>query len=544
MKNALKLLAVGLVVTNSVYAAPPAVPPGSDAGTILNQSREFLRQQEITRELEEEKNRLKDGADVKREEPEQRPQEDIRFVLKDVQMPPSEVLTQEELKAIIAPYLGQSVSIRELYKIVDAINAMYQQRGYITCRAALPPQTISKGIVRIELWEGKVGEVKVQENATTDEGYIKDRLHLKPGSIVSLDGLNRALLWFNGTNDVQLRIQLKAGGAPGTTDYIITAQEPAREQYFLFADNSGSESSGLWRESIGYSNRSLSGKRDQLVVGSMFSKGTRSGSISYSTPVSDSGARLGLNYSANSVKIVKGPLSELNTRGSSSAYGISLTQPLSVSKERKMEAGLEWNRQSSETDFQGMRWVDDDIDRCTALLTVTNYGRGRVFYQRHSYSFGTWKNIDDKKKDYEKYQFSGIGQVLYGGGQMLTARLNGQISGSHYLPSAEQFYIGGVYSVRGYRENLLGADDGYSLSLEYSMPVQRNREWFLFLDGGSVMGDNAFDDHILVGTGCGYRISFDKNLTASLTLGLPLRKELNGEQISKTRLHAMVNGQF
>lgn len=545
MKKIFGLLVMGMALTSSVYAAPPTPPPpDSDAGATLNQSREFFRRQEIARELEAEKNRVKDEAEVEQAKPGQEERESVHFVLQDVRFTPSAILTPEELQAIIAPYLDQSVSINDLYKIIDAVNATYQAKGYVTCRAGLPPQTISQGVVQIELWEGKVGEVEIKENATTDGQYIKNRLPLAPDSIVSLNELNRALLWFNGTNDVQLRIQLKAGSASGTTDYVITAYEPEREQISLFADNSGSETSGLWRGGISYSNRSLNGKRDQLTVGSMISKGTQSGSISYSTPVTDKGTRLGVHYSANSVKIIKGPLREMDTRGHSSAYGLSLTQPLSVTREHRVEAGFDWSRQNSSTDFLGEPWVDDQIDRYGALLTVTNYGRRGVFYQRHNYSSGTWQNIDNNRKNFGRYLFSAVGQRVYTGGQLLTVRLNGQLSSTKYLPSAEQFYIGGLYSVRGYKENLLGADNGYSLSFEYSVPVKRSQEWFVFFDSGGVSGDNAFDDHMLTAAGCGYRVSFDKDLAASLTLGLPLRKEINGEQISKTRLHVMLNGQL
>ena len=41
---------------------------------------------------------------------------------------------------------------------------------------------------------------------------------------------------------------------------------------------------------------------------------------------------------------------------------------------------------------------------------------------------------------------------------MITARLDGQLSSTQYLPTAEQFYIGGMYSVRGYEESYLGGD--------------------------------------------------------------------------------------
>lgn len=56
---------------------------------------------------------------------------------------------------------------------------------------------------------------------------------------------------------------------------------------------------------------------------------------------------------------------------------------------------------------------------------------------------------------------------------MLSARLDAQWSPDDYLTSAEQFYIGGMYSVRGYEESYLGGDSGYSASLEYSVPLDK-----------------------------------------------------------------------
>ena len=114
------------------------------------------------------------------------------------------------------------------------------------------------------------------------------------------------------------------------------------------------------------------------------------------------------------------------------------------------------------------------------------------------------------------------------------------------MPSARQFYIGGAYSVRGYKESLLGGDSGYSVGLEYAVPVSPDKRTnvFTFIDHGEVYGDSAFEDHILTSCGLGVRTTLAKKINASVTLGLPLLKELNGTEVSKTRIHFMVNGQF
>ena len=142
------------------------------------------------------------------------------------------------------------MSIEDLYALVAKINKLYDAKGYLTCRAYLAPQTIHDGVVRIELIEGKTGEVKLQGNATTKDYYIRDRVSLKEGKVANVNELNRDLLRFNATNDVQLRIAMKAGTAAGTTDYVITAVEPQKEVFGIMADNAGYKTSGLYRRGI------------------------------------------------------------------------------------------------------------------------------------------------------------------------------------------------------------------------------------------------------------------------------------------------------
>jgi hemolysin activation/secretion protein len=51
-----------------------------------------------------------------------------------------------------------------------------------------------------------------------------------------------------------------------------------------------------------------------------------------------------------------------------------------------------------------------------------------------------------------------------------------QISGESLLP-LEQIAVGGRYSVRGYRENLLVRDNGLIASVEFRIPVVRDKPW-------------------------------------------------------------------
>lgn len=508
--------------------------------------REYMERQRVAQQIAEDRAKEDSKVEGQDTEKEEAPESAVKFVLNDIKIDGSEVLTKEEISGITSPYIGQEVTLQNLYDIVNALNDLYQQKGYLTCRAYLPPQTIKNGVVEIKIIEGKTGNVHIAGNETTREDYIAGRIGLERGSISNINDLNDDLLLFNATNDVQLRITMHAGEEPGTTDYVIAAYEPQKNYINVYVDNAGSESSGEWREGLFWTDRSLTGRRDMLTMSGMRSDGTKSFSAMYSVPVGRSGTKLGLSYSTNSVHITDGELEDLDIKGHSNAYGVSLIQPLVVTENLRTEATLDYGYQNSQTDFLGIHWVDDTVKSYTAGFSMTNYGASSLIYQKHNFRIGDSENIANEEDNFTKYFFNGFWQKAYQGGQMLSARLDAQWSGDDYLTSAEQFYIGGMYSVRGYEESYLGGDSGCSASIEYSVPLDKARTTsaYCFFDYGAVYGDSAFDDHVLAGTGIGIKSTIDRKIYTNLTLGVPLMRDINGEEVSKTRIHFMVNGQF
>ena len=256
--------------------------------------------------------------------------------------------------------------------------------------------------------------------------------------------------------------------------------------------------------------------------------------------------KLNIQYSTNSVHITDGILEPLNVRGHAYAMNVGLSQLLVATEKIRTEATLDYGQQNSKTDFSGQHWLDDAIKGVTAGYSVTNYGATSVIYQKHSFNAGTHTDIADNDKDFSLYQLNGLYQKMYQHGQLLSLRLDAQRGFNNYLPSARQFYIGGMYSVRGYKESLLGGDSGYSVGLEYSVPVTKDKKTsaFAFMDHGQVFGDSAFDSHVLTSCGLGVRSNITKHIGAVVTLGVPLIKEINNTDVDSTRIHFMVSGQF
>ena len=547
-----------LAASSTVFAATPEAnvpdPVKGDAGIQMNRMRNYLERERVKRQIAEDREAAKNKVET--EKSTQTAQgEAITFELKKIVTDPSAVLTDAELDAIIKPYEGQQVKLSDIYDIVEKINALYNEKGYVTCRAFLPPQTITEGTVKLLLVEGITGTATVSGNKYTKSKYITNRLHLAPGEIANVKQLNKDLLLFNATNATQLRIMMKAGTEPGTTDYEITAYEPKRDTWTLFEDNAGSYTSGEYRTGLFFNTKSLSGNCDAFSLGTVYSQGTRAANAMYSRSLGRSGTKMNLLYSTNAVKVVKGGYEDM-IKGHANSYAIGFVQPVLVNETTRSEVSLDYNRQNSKTDWLTPRinMVDDKVQDVTLGYSLTNYGASHVFYQKHSYVRGYSKQEADmgtgsepSNKHFGFYKFNGMYQKLYQAGQMWNLRADAQWSGSDGMVSSRQFYMGGMYSVRGYKENFLGGDSGFTFSAEYGVPViNKNTSAFTFFDYGHVYGNGQSDDqhHILSSVGLGLRSTINQYISASLTLGIPLQREFVSETASRTRLHFIVSGQF
>ena len=535
-----------LMLSSTGHTANGAVNVHMDAaGVDLHNLQEHMEQERVARQIREDRERVKSKIESGVTVPGDQQPAEMRFVLRDVLMTPSKVLAAEELDGIKAPYIGREADVKTLYALVNEINALYKQKGYITCRAFLFDQQIVDGKVTVTLIEGTVGNVKVENNRYTKETYIKNRLHLRTGEIPVVDRLNNDLLYFNGTNDVQLRLVMKAGEAAHTTDLVLQAYEPQQYTWNLFTDNAGSYYSGQYRVGAFFNVRSLTGERDNLTLGYVNSKGTDAGAFTYRRKLGRSGTSLNLGFNANSVEVTKGQSAGL-IDGHSSSFSVGISQPLKVKDSMRSEVSMEYTHQKSVTDFDNTtRLVDDRIDDVTASYAQTNYGDSFLAYQRHSYVRGYHSNdvTFGESGNFGYYKFYGFFRKNFAHGQFFNLRARAQWAGGAALPSARQFYVGGMDSVRGYRENLLSGDSGFDLSVEYHIPIINNRTTaFAFFDHGSTHGDHAFDDHVLQSVGFGIRSALTPNIYANLTLGLPLKRDVNGEKISLSRLHFILSG--
>ena len=452
---------------------------------------------------------------------------------------PSDILSLEEVEGITRKYEGREVSIRDLFEAVREINRLYAAKGFIAARAILPPQKVERGVIRIELVEGRIGKILIKGNEHTKESFFTNRLSLKSGDLVRVDRLERDLVFLNSTSDVETRAELGAGETPGTTDLTLKVQEPGNYQATLFSDNAGSDTVGLYRFGLMLGSSSLLGYRDRLNLNAYFTKhrGTVAGSASYNVPVGTLGTRLDLSYSYNRIKVISGPYEVLDISGESPDLGFDLNHPFIAGPAFRLNGFTGFHYSKSTTEFDGVRLYETEVRTVNAGFDIQSLDAQGFWFFSNRLTRGLHVLSGDSR--FLKYNPFLLRQQTAGEDLVLVFRGSAQLTREDNLPPSEQFQIGGASSVRGYPEGYLIGDTGYLISAELFFPLPfpdagiagfdlRNRlKGVVFADHGGAFpykpGGGSMTHHdYITGTGIGLTGSISKHFTGRLILGIPI----------------------
>lgn len=539
---------------------------GLEPGAMQKREQERLEHYRFQKKLEEaEKPRPEqESVEDKTKTPaETKPKGPGRVIfIKKILTNPSEILTSEELQKIIHPYEGKQTSIHDLFEVIEKINELYRAKKIIAAKAFLPPQKVEGGIIKIRLIEGHVGKIEVEGNKATKDSFFENRISLKSGDLIKLDTLEKNIIYFNRTNDVQIRAELKPGEEFGTTDCVFKTEEPQKYYAALFFDNAGREDVGLERLGMYLSNNSLLGYRDVLTIGASKADGTNSGNVSYNFPINTLGTRIAASYGFNQIKIRSGPLEHFDIKGDSYDIGLDLSHPLYVERRWKLSGMVGYHKEKSNTEFAGVP-LSDIKARCYIFgfdfHSDDDYGSWDVFHRfthANSLTYGTVEN----DRQFLKYYFSAARLQRLKDKYIAIFRGSAQWADSHLLPSFEQFQVGGQSTVRGYSEGALIGDRGYTLSAEFIFPLPfRNEKIFnlllkdnvkgvAFIDHGAAFpyrpdGNSVQSNDFITGVGFGITFKFSKYFTGRLNLGIPLRN-VGESDYKDVRFHFYLQSNF
>ncbi len=437
----------------------------------------------------------------------------------------SHFLNAEELAAIAAQFEGRDIDFSGLYDIVAAVNAIYRERGIVTASAVLPPQEVDNGVVRIDLVEGRVGDVRLHGSRTITPSFIGRRLVLNAGDVVDPPALSGRVTRFNRTHLAQMRALLQPGAESGLTDIELAIIEPKRNRFEISLDNLGNDSTGTYQLGLAFIHYGLLGLDDRLSIRLTGAQGNISGSTSWNFAAGRRGDRLGVSYSRNAISIINGPFTILGITGESQSFAINSVHPLIADARRLLNFNTELSFGSSLTDYGGLNVGRGETYKATVGFTFSEAIQNFSWWATlNAAALGRHDAVLNQWTPHVVLNGAAAASLTFRGHMTATATVAAQYGFMPLLPADQLFQIGGAGTVRGYPANTFGADNGalVNLELQHAMPyLADGLRLFAFSDAG-VAGSAALPTQFIASAGFG--VSWDKpdgKMSASLTAAFP-----------------------
>jgi hemolysin activation/secretion protein len=453
--------------------------------------------------------------------------------------PASAFLSDAELAAIKARYVGRKVDFAGLSELVRDVNDLYAAKGVVTAAAILGPQDIAGGNLVISLVEGQLGVVAFAGERKTSTKFITDRVRLARGTTVDVPTATKDISFFNQTNRAQLRLLLQPGAAFGMTDLVFGVTEPAPKQLQFFLDNNGVASTGAIRGSMIFRTYGLLGADDTFLLYLENSRGSRSATVRADAPITPLGTRLAFSGTVSRYAVVSGSTVALDLKGKARSASVTLTQPIIATDKFVLQAVGSAFKGKSWSYSAGVPLVETGTTKLSAGFSLGAYGDAWSFdTQIQTVSALVNDVIAPSTKRYSVLTGSFDGSYRFGTDLTLIGRGAWQSTKEVLMPGELLFQIGGPTTVRGYPSDGVAGDDGFYVNLELHKPLKvqdKTINGFVFLDMGEVY--SSFPKvTTLVSTGVGASYAFNKNSRFDLVVGVPLKKTLANQ--SKATLSA------
>jgi hemolysin activation/secretion protein len=414
----------------------------------------------------------------------------VRFEIARFAVAGNTLLPDHEIDRAVAPYAGKDRDFGDVQRALEALEALYHERGYNVVTVQLPEQELGGGVVRLNVVQTKIGKVTVTGNRVFSEANVRASMPgLVEGSTPNLKQVSANLRLANESPAKKLKLALGSGERDDEVDARLDVVDEHAWKALLNFDNTGTESTGKTHAGVVLQHANLWG-RDHV------------GSLQYTTTaehpdkvaVWGAGYHIPLYALGDSVDLfgsysnvdsghVSAGLFDLAVSGKGSVYGARYNHPLARrgDYDARIVSGIDYKSYRNSVVFAGQDFGNDvtvrplslaysgslalaDSQLDFALTFVTNVaggprGRAADFERVRSGARADWKAL----------RFSGSWVRALAAGWQGRLLVGGQYTRDALVPG-EQFGAGGSTSVRGFNERDMSGDSGLLANLELYTP--------------------------------------------------------------------------
>jgi len=443
-------------------------------------------------------------------------------------------------------YLGKTITFRQLQEIMRRMEIYYRSKGYIAL-VYLVPQEIKDGEVRLGIILSRMGKLTFEGVRYSSKFRLKSYWWQKKGEPLRYDEIRQSLVRMSDYPDRSVKSILKAGEEKGTTDVIVKVDDRFPIHAGASLDNQGVKSVGKERPGFWIKHNNFLRLDDRFMIGTVFGRTFGSLYLNHLIPLTHFGTRFTWGFSHTQVTPHK-EFKILGINGTAETYTLGLRQKLFESSKLLLDSYLGIDFKEKRTRQQSVTTVRDRLRVLSWGVDMQTFGENGFWSLGQNFSLGLPLVGDGHpltSRGAESSFFKISGDIRRT--QKLPLGLKGTISGGYQLSPdklvpAEQVFLGGASSVRGYPESDYGADQSVYGSMEIQVPAYFfPKEWTVpfteskwrdvvhgvgFVDYGyGRLRDPSSTERRsrnMLSVGGGFIIRLFKNLFARFEWGVPL----------------------
>ncbi|WP_417451405.1 ShlB/FhaC/HecB family hemolysin secretion/activation protein [Kordiimonas sp.] len=474
------------------------------------------------------------------------PDSNVRFQLSKVTINGAQALAPDALTPLYAPFLGQSISLSQVYELAGQMTALYRNNGFILSRVVVPAQEIEHGQITLQVVEGYIDTVSIEGNIKLGHKVLTrlgDRI--RASVPLTASALERYMLLANDLPGIQAQAVLQPSPtSPGATNLtILVSEDPVF--FYGTVNNRGSKFNGPIQMQLGASFNSLftaASKTSVRLIGASQLAEFKSGEIRHEQVLGSEGTTMTL-LARHTRSQPGASLADLEIRSRSTSGAFIVSHPVIRSRAKSLYVHAGLDIRNTETTILGEDFTKDRVRKVTTgasfdfidsldgvNLVSTELHHGLDILGAKD-TGSTGMSRADAQTNFFKINFSAMRL------QKITRRVNllidvtGQYT-KDALAASEEMAIGGSQYGRAFDPSEISGDRGAAGRAELRYDAAANLNWltryqvYAFADYGVVWDhtDTGYISTDLGSTGAGLRLTLSRNISAQFELATPIKK--------------------
>ncbi len=481
--------------------------------------------------------------------------EDIDTAPTQISVQGVNVLSTQSVSAVVDRYAARRLSALDRERLRIELSRLYLESGYVNSGFVFAGSAEPGARLQLVAIEGKLSRIEMTGQSRLRDAYVQDRVMRHVATPMDVDDVQYALRWLQLDRNVErLDAELLPGDSLGESVLRIEVEEPPRFDFVVGVDNHRSASLGSEAVRVAATARNLTGFGDQSLITAAVSDGVEEWSGATESPVNRWNTKLGVYFTQSNARIIEARFDDLNIESESRTLGIWVSHPLLDTLSDSLSLALTLENKTNTEELLGSPFsfspgADNGESEVTVAQVALEWTRRttaqvlslRGAYRRGLDAFGATRvsantpetrylNPTGADSDFQIVVLQGLALLRlneFGPFESMNERAQLIVratfqDSSDPLMSLEKFAVGGVNTVRGFRENTLVRDNGAAVSVEAQIPVwgYRADPHPLNLVVAAFLDYGASWDEVTANQGFGSRDTAQTRHIASAGLGL------------------------